>query len=139
MDCRVKPGNDDWGKSMSRIRFDFGTLTLEAELLDTPTARAIAKALPIASSAMTWGEEVYFEVPVKVGREGDARDVVTAGEIAYWVEGHCIAIGFGRTPISRGDEIRLAAPVNIFAKAVGDVKTLAKVKAGTKIEVSLAG
>src|SRR5262245_46763592 len=118
--------------SMARIRFDFGTLSLDADLLDTDTARAVAKALPISSSAMTWGEEVYFEVPVKVPREKDARAIVTAGEIAYWVEGHCIAIGFGRTPISRGDEIRLAAPVNIFARALGDVKTLAKVRAGTK-------
>ena len=90
---------------MSRIRFDFGTLTLEAELLDTPTARAIAAALPITSSAMTWGEEVYFEIPVKVAREPGARAVVTPGEIAYWPDGHCIALGFGRTPISQGDEM----------------------------------
>ena len=120
---------------MARIRFDFGTLTLDAELLDTPTARAVAAALPVAASALTWGEEVYFEVPVKVAAENDARAVVTPGEIAYWPEGHCIALGFGRTPISRGDETRLASPCNIFAKALGDVKTLGKVKAGTKVEV----
>ena len=62
---------------MARIRFDFGTLTLDAELLDTPTARAVAAALPVAASALTWGEEVYFEVPVKVAAEKDARAVVT--------------------------------------------------------------
>jgi hypothetical protein len=68
---------------MARIRFDFGSIVLDAELLDTPTAQAVAKALPLTSSAMTWGEEgeeVYFEVPVKVAREPDA---VTPGEIAY--------------------------------------------------------
>jgi hypothetical protein len=124
---------------MIRIRFDFGTLTLDAELLDTPTARAVAAALPISSSAMTWGEEVYFEVPVNVAREPDARAVVIPGEIAYWPDGHCIAFGFGRTPISQGDETRLASPCNIFAKALGDVKALAKVGAGAKIEVTKVG
>jgi uncharacterized protein len=121
---------------MTRIRFDFGTLRLDAELFDTPTARAIAAALPLASPVMTWGEEVYFEVPVKIAREKDARAVVTPGEVAYWPEGHCIALGFGRTPISQGDETRLASPCNIFAKALGDVKALAKVRAGTRVEVS---
>jgi uncharacterized protein len=121
---------------MTRIRFDFGTLRLDAELSDTPTARAIAAALPLSSSVLTWGEEVYFEVPVKVAREKDARAVVTPGEVAYWPEGHCIALGFGRTPISRADETRLASPCNIFAKALGDVKALARVRAGTRVEVS---
>jgi uncharacterized protein len=121
---------------MARIRFDFGSLTLDAELLDTPTAQAIGAALPLASSAMTWGEEVYFEIPVKLKREADARAVVVPGEIAYWPEGHCIAIGFGRTPISEGDETRLASSCNVFARAVGDVKALGKVKAGTRIKVT---
>jgi hypothetical protein len=121
------------------IRFDFGSLTLDAELLDTPAARAIAAALPLAASVLTWGEEVYFEVPVKVSRERDARAVVTPGEIAYWPDGHCIAIGFGRTPISEGDETRLASPCNVFAKALSDVKVLGKVKAGTRVAVSALG
>jgi hypothetical protein len=122
---------------MVRIRFEFATLTLEAELLDTPTAKAIVAALPVTSSALTWGEEVYFDIPVKVAREKDARAVVTPGEIAYWPDGPAIAIGFGRTPISRGDETRLASPCNVFARALGDVKALAAVKAGTQVKVSV--
>jgi uncharacterized protein len=122
---------------MARIRFDFGILTLDVELLDTPTARAISAAVPITSSALTWGDEVYFEVPVETGREKDARAVVTPGEIAYWPEGPAIALGFGRTPISKGDETRLASPCNIFGTALGDVKDLARIKAGTKVTVTL--
>jgi hypothetical protein len=124
---------------MARIRFDFGKLALDAELLDTPTAKAVLAALPITSSALTWGEEVYFEVPVKVPREAGARAVVTPGEIAYWPEGPAIALGFGRTPISRGDETRLASPCNILGRALSDVKALAAVKAGTKVTVSAVG
>jgi len=136
MHARVKPAHDQAGSIMARLRFDFGTLTLDAELLETPTGRAVAAALPVSSSALTWGEEVYFEVPVQVPAEADARAVVTPGEIAYWPEGHCIALGFGRTPISRGDETRLASPCNIFAKALGDVKALAAVRAGATVKVT---
>jgi hypothetical protein len=122
-----------------RIRFDFGGPTLDAVLNDTPTAQAIAAVLPITSSVMTWGEEVYFETPVKVAREADARAIVTPGEIAYWPDGHCIAIGYGRTPMSQGNETRLASPCNIFATALGDVKALRRVKAGTRVTVSALG
>lgn len=124
---------------MPRIRFDFGSFTLDAELLDTPTAKAIAAALPLQAEALTWGEEVYFDIPVRAKREADARAVVTPGEIAYWPEGPAIALGFGRTPISKGNECRLASPCNIFAKATSDVKVLAKVRAGSRINVMAAG
>jgi len=120
---------------VARIRFDFGTLTLDAELLDTPTAKAIAAALPVSSAVLTWGEEVYFDVSVTVAREPDARAVITPGEIAYWPQGPAIAIGFGRTPISKGNETRLASPCNVFAMALSSVKVLAKVKTGMAVKV----
>ena len=121
---------------MARIRFDFGPLKLDAESLDTPTARAIQAVLPITSAVLTWGDEVYFDVPVNVAREPDARAVIVPGEIAYWPQGPAIAIGFGRTPISKGDETRLASPCNVFAKALGSVKVLSKVKTGVAVTVS---
>ena len=121
---------------MRKIKFDFGSTALEAELLDTATADAIWRRLPITGKALRWGEEVYFEIPVAVRREPEARAVVEAGEIAYWPDGNAIALGFGPTPISAAGEIRLASPCNLWARAIGDVGSLRNVVAGTTVSVS---
>ena len=122
---------------MARIVFNFDGLTLEAETLDTPTAKAILAALPLTVTVQTWGEEVYFGVGVSVPREAGARALVEAGEIAYWPDGEAIAIGFGRTPISGAGEIRLASPCNLWARALGDVRTLKTVRSGSRVRVTL--
>jgi len=123
---------------VSKIKFDFGSITLEAELLPTATAEAISKVLPIEGEVLRWGDEVYFDISVVAAREPVARAVVEPGEIAYWPEGPAIAIGFGPTPISAPGEIRLASPCNIWAKAAGDVRCLSAIAAGTRVSVSAA-
>jgi hypothetical protein len=118
-----------------KLKMTIGPVKIEAELFDTPTADAIYTKLPFTSTASTWGDEVYFSTPIHVRREADAKDVVEAGELAFWVEGDSIAIGFGPTPVSRGKEIRLAARTNIWGKALGSVTELRQVKDGDAIRV----
>jgi hypothetical protein len=118
---------------MRRIKLTARGVDIAAELRDTPTAEAIYRCLPIRSKARTWGEEVYFPVPVSADLEPDARALVEAGELAYWVGGECVAIGSGRTPVSQGDEIRLAAPINIWADALDDVRRLSAIRHGDEI------
>ena len=111
---------------MNELRLKIGSVILNVDLLDTPTAKEIFKQAPFNSNARTWGDEVYFSTPVSVNKEPDARDIVKEGELAFWVEGQCIAIGFGPTPISIKDEIRLAEATNIWGKTQDDVTLLKK-------------
>jgi len=121
---------------LRKLVIDVGGIKIEVEVLDTPTGNAIWQALPMQSTAMTWGDEVYFSCPVSVVSEPDARAVVEAGEIAYWPEGEAIAIGFGETPISAPGEIRLASPCNIWGRALTDVTVLKPAQPGDAIEIT---
>ncbi|HEY7608198.1 MAG TPA: cyclophilin-like fold protein [Alphaproteobacteria bacterium] len=123
---------------MARLKITAGGIAIRCECFDTPTATALVATAPFTSRAQTWGDEVYFSTPVSLARENDARAVVEAGELAFWTDGDAIAIGFGPTPISKGGEIRLASPCNIWGRALDDVKALKRVKAGAAITVERA-
>src|SRR5690349_12524842 len=99
---------------MRRMIIAFDRVAIAVTLRDTPTADAVWAALPFHAVARTWGKEVYFDTPVSAPREADARAIMQAGEIAFWTDADAIAIGFGSTPVGRGDEIRLASPANVF-------------------------
>ena len=118
---------------MAQIEITIGTVVLIVDCLDTPTSTAILSSLPLQSSANTWGQEIYFSVPVSVAKEANAKDVVERGEIAFWVEGSCIAIGFGPTPISTENEIRLAAKTNIWGHTNSDLDPLTEVHGGDPV------
>ena len=108
-------------------------LKVEAELNDSKTAQLIWEGLPIEAKVNTWGEEIYFAIPVKAGLEQGAREVVSSGELGYWPTGHAFCIFFGPTPASQGDEIRAASAVNVLGKVLSDPKIFLKVKDGVKI------
>jgi len=99
-------------------------ITLSGSLHDTATAQKVYAALPIKEIGSTWGGEIYFESEVAATEEKDARDVLEAGELAYWPPMQAICIFYGPTPASRGDEIRAAGAVNVFGKVTGDLSPL---------------
>lgn len=119
-----------------RIRYPKGEIL--ARLEDTPTARALMKALPFDSVASTWGKEVYFSTPVSVKLEQDAREVVEPGTVCFWVQGNSLALPYGPTPASRGDECRLVTRVNILGEIEGDAQRLARIGDGDEITVEPA-
>lgn len=112
-----------------------GDLQFQAKLNDSPTARAIAAALPIRASGRRWGEEIYFPISVTCEEEPGARDVLEAGELGYWPVGKAFCIFFGPTPASQGDEIRAASNVNIIGRIIGDLSPLRGVPDGTNITI----
>ena len=119
------------------IRIKAGDVEASAELNDSKTAQAIVVALPIHAQANTWGEEIYFSIPVKQGEE-NAKAVVQLGDLGYWPPGNAFCIFFGRTPMSRGEEIRPASPVNIIGRLLGDPKVFLNVSDGEPVLIEKA-
>ncbi len=116
-----------------KITIKSGNISAEAELYNNKTAKSVYEILPIEANAQTWGDEVYFEIPTHVDLDESAKEVVELGELGFWPEGDCFCIFFGKTPVSRGNEIRPASKVNVFGKVIGDPKIFKKVKDGDTI------
>ena len=121
--------------SQKRIRITAAPVIMEAELNQSRTAQRIWDALPIEASANTWGDEIYFRIAVEAGEDDGASDVVEMGAVAYWPLGQALCLFFGRTPASRGDEIRAASAVNVLGAIDGDATVLKQVRSGTRVIV----
>lgn len=121
---------------MNRVSISAGNVSLLAELNDSLTARRIWEALPIDGSAHTWGDEIYFEIPIVVGQEPNARAEVEVGELGYWPVGHAFCIFFGPTPVSSDERPRAYSPVNILGQVLGDATLFRAVREGAAVQIT---
>ena len=115
------------------IRISVENLTWEGELFDTECGRAIWNSLPISTTLNTWGDEIYFTIPVHQELDETTKEVVDIGDLGYWPQGSAFCIFFGPTPISEGNEIRPASAVNIIGKVIDNPVTFRNVSSGSKI------
>jgi hypothetical protein len=120
---------------VNRIKIIAGSVVMDAELNDSPTARAIQAVLPVEGMARTWGDEIYFPIPVSRELEETARDLVEIGDLGYWPTGKAFCIFFGPTPMSRGNEIRPASAVNLVGKVLGDATLFKTVREGASVRL----
>ena len=118
-----------------RIRIEADGVVVSAALDDSATADALWEALPITGSVQTWGDEIYFSIPVDAAEADDAQATVDKGAVAYWPPGGALCLFWGPTPMSRGNEIRPASPVNVLGVIDGDPTILARVEDGAEIKV----
>ena len=122
----------------NKIKIKAGNVEADAVLNDSPTAKKIYEALPIEARGNTWGDEIYFAIPVKSSLEKDAKELVEVGDLGYWPSGSAFCIFFGPTPVSRGNEVRPASAVNVIGKVSGDAKVFKKVADGAKVKIEKA-
>ena len=120
---------------MNRIIIKFEHLSFHAELNDSPTSKEVWKQLPLDSQVNTWGEEIYFEIPVNMPQESDAREVVAVGDLGYWPVGQAFCIFFGPTPVSTDERPRAYSPVNILGKILDDCEDLKSIKNQEKVRL----
>jgi hypothetical protein len=121
---------------MNKILISFEHTTFAATLNESPTAQAIWGALPIEGQVTTWGDEIYFEIPVKMPQEDDAREEVEVGELGYWPIGHAFCIFFGPTPVSTDEKPRAYSPVNILGEIHGELSELKTIQDGGPVRLA---
>ncbi|MBU4388918.1 MAG: hypothetical protein KKH84_01250 [Proteobacteria bacterium] len=123
-------------EKLQKIIISVEDLSVTAELNDTNTAEKIFEALPIEGTANVWGDEIYFDIPLELDLENDAKADVEVGELGYWPSGPAFCIFFGPTPVSRDEKPRAYSPVNIFGRIIGDSTRLKTVSNGSKIRIT---
>ena len=118
-----------------KIKITVGNIAAKAILNDSPSAQKIWEALPLEAKGDTWGDEIYFGIPVKAPLEKNAQEVVEVGDLGFWPPGHAFCIFFGPTPVSRGNEVRPASAVNVVGRIEGEAKVFKKVSSGAKVKI----
>ena len=111
----------------------------KVKLNNSKTSQKILSILPVTSYLSTWGNEIYFSIPMEVELENGV-ETLDIGTVAFWPPGNALCIFFGKTPASIGEKPQAASPVTIVG-SVEDKKSLLdlkKVKSGEKIEVKIA-
>jgi hypothetical protein len=123
---------------MVKITIEVESISMEAELLDTPTASKIADALPLEGSVNVWGDEIYFDIPLTIDQEPGASQDVEVGDLGYWPAGPAFCIFFGPTPVSSGDQPRAYSPVNVFGRVLDNPQLFKSVPNGATIRITAA-
>ncbi len=120
-----------------KIKISTGSVVQTASLNESECAKGILGALPLEAEASVWGEEIYFQIPVKCSAE-NPQTLVELGDLGYWPDGSCFCIFFGPTPMSLGDEIRPASAVQVFGRLDGNPKEFKRLAQGVKVTVEIA-
>jgi hypothetical protein len=120
---------------MEKIVISVEDLSLEAELNASETAHQVYDALPLEGTVNRWGDEIYFDIPLTIEIDKDAREAVAVGELGYWPAGPAFCIFFGPTPVSTDGLPRAYSPVNVFGKITGEATRLSSVGSGSLIRV----
>ena len=118
-----------------QIRINADGVTLTATLNQSPTATKLWDVLPTVSHVQTWGDEIYFSIPLQEPEADDAQETVDRGAVAYWPPGNALCLFWGPPPMSRGNEIRPASAVNVIGQLSGNLDLLSGITSGAEITI----